>query len=137
MVPAEYKYQKEPMGILWEILLAEAKRRKNRLTVKIFGSLMELFYVRYTSGASSRRKFILYFAVELLVDIYSSKLPLMTNPEFVQKIRENKDIPYAELKKIEHSPATGYLEHGIDSGPKTDAEKSMARLKQLNESGLF
>ena len=137
MVPAEYKYQKEPMGIMWEILLAEAKRRKNRLTAKIFNSLMELFYVRYTSGACSRRKFILYFAVELLVDIYSSKLPLMTNPEFVQKIRENKDIPYAELKKVEHSPATGYLEYGLESGPKTDAEKSIARLKQLNESGLF
>jgi len=137
MIPSEYKHQKEPMGIMWEILIAEAKRRKNRLTVKIFNSLMELFYVRYSTGACSRRKHMLYFAVELLVDVYSAKLPLMSNPEFTQRIRENKNIPYMELKKSEQSPATGYLEHGLESGPKTDAEKSMERLKQLNESGLF
>ena len=80
---------------------------------------------------------MLYFAVELLVDVYSHKLPLISNPEFTQKIRENKNLPYMELKKSEQSPATGYLEHGLESVPKTDAEKSMERLKQLNESGLF
>ena len=136
IVPADYKYQKEPMGIIWEILVMEAKRRKNRLTVKIVNSLMSLFYVRYTGGAANRRKFLVYFAVELIVDVYSSKIPIMSNPDFVHRIRDSKDIPYVELKKSEQAPATGYLEHGVGA-PKSDAERSMARIKCLNESGLF
>lgn len=136
ILPTEYKHQKEPMGIIWEILVTEAKRRKNRLTVKIVESLMALFYVRYTGGAATRRKFIVYFAIELIVDMYSNKIPIMTNPKFVHRICDNRNIPYMELKKSEQAPATGYLEHNAGA-PKTDAERSMARIKYLSESGLF
>jgi hypothetical protein len=131
-LPTEYKFQKEPIGIIWICLINECKERRDKLTTSIIDALMRLFYVRYTPGVVGRRKFLIYMAVDLIVDVYSKKTPLVSNRPYVDKVLENANHPYTLLKRNEHSSGTDYL--SVNGGGATsEAERSMDRIAKLNQ----
>lgn len=137
-IPVDYKFQQEPICLIWVILMHEASQRDNKLTVKIIESLCLLFYIRYTSGAATKRKWLLYSAVEVLTDLYSADIPLVKNRVHMDTIRSNVNIQYVEMKKREVAPATDYLDHGLEGAPKKSAaEKSMDRMALLGTRNCY
>lgn len=65
------KIQTDPIWMIWDVLFAEAERRK--MNNKILQALLNLFCIRYNAAAKRKRIYLLYFAVSLLTEKYDVK----------------------------------------------------------------
>ena len=65
--PVPFKEQKDIIWIVWECLIYYAD--KNSIFIsKLMKSLLQLFCIKYTTGSSKKRIYILYFAIALLIE---------------------------------------------------------------------
>lgn len=128
--PVENKYQKDIIWIVWDTLLLYGNKCSTFI-VSILNSLIELFCIRYTTATSKKRKYLLYFAVELLTEFIPTNVELTTkeNKEMIGVVLEKIDLIYKQIKKNEHGPGTDYLFSGL--GSKNNLEKSVKQLEIL------
>ena len=99
-------------------------------------SLLELFCIKYTTASSKKRKYLLYYAVELLTEVIPTNIELITkeNKGIIEIVLENIDSIYKQIKKNEHSPGTDYLFSGINN--TNNLEKSVKKLELLRAMDL-
>lgn len=128
--PVEHKYQKDIIWIIWDVILFYGKKRGPFID-SMLNSLLELFCIRYTSACSKKRKYLLYYAVEILTEIIPTNIELISkeNKEMIEIVVENVDLLYKQIKKNEHGPGTDYLFMGSDS--KNNLERSVKQLEML------
>lgn len=95
-------------------------------------SLKELFTAKYTPGSSKKRKFLLYFAVEIITEPYSVDNELFTNhtKNILQNVTSKIDMIYKQIKKNEESPNAEYLFNNLDT--KNNFERSLKQMEMLN-----
>jgi len=133
-MPIDGKFQKEVVWIIWSIFLREAENR-HKLIVKIIHSLLNLFTLKYMGANTSRkRKYILYFVVELLVENVSLEEEIIKerDKEQLASILGKIDVIYMQIKENEHSPNTDYL----FLNKKTDnLDKTIKRIEAMNAFG--
>ena len=63
-------------------------------------ALRELFCAKYTLGTSKKRKYLLYFAVELLTEHVPTNIDFLVNKSMVKQVLEKIDEIYKQIKKI-------------------------------------
>jgi len=128
--PVEKKYQCDIIWILWDTIKFHGKSR-GPFIENILTALVELFCVRYTSATSKKRKYILYYAVELLTEPIPTSVPLITNEnkQVLEVVLEKIDFIYKQIKKNEQSPGTDYLFAGMDK--HNNLAKSVKQLEIL------
>jgi len=127
----ENKYQRDIIWIVWDTLIYYSER-KGAFIETIMTSLRELFTHNYTTGACKRRKYLLYFAVELLTEIVPTNVEIM-NPhckEILPVITEKIDLIYKQIKQNEHSPNTEYLFNNIET--ENNMDKMIAKMDMMN-----
>jgi hypothetical protein len=126
----ENKFQKDIIWIVWDTLIFYGNKC-SPFIVSILNSLIELFCIRYTTASSKKRKYLLYFAVELLTEFIPINVELTTkeNKEMIGVVLEKIDSIYKHIKKNEHSPGTDYLFSGL--GTNNNLEKSVKQLEIL------
>ena len=90
---------------------------------------MNLFCIKYTTGACKKRRYLLYFAVALLTEPVPMDIELITKKEMIQNITEKINEIYKQIKKNEHSPGTDYLFNNLDS--QSNFEKSIRKLEMM------
>jgi len=87
-------------------------------------ALLNMFCVKYTTGAAKKRRYLLYFAVSLLTQPVSTNIELINDKKLIQNIIERIDSVYKQIKKNEISPKTDYLfanltkEHNLENSMK-------------------
>ena len=123
------KYQMEIIWIIWDAILCESEKRDKTIQ-KIIKSLLNLFCIKYTSGCKKRRKYILYFACNLLTEKVDISIPIIQGKEKVEIIVNKINIIYKEIKKNEIKPETDYLFSGLE---KNNIEKTIEKLDKMNE----
>jgi hypothetical protein len=109
--PVENKFQHDMIWIIWEIILDESKR--NTGLYKINTALLHIFCLKYKFSVNSKRKLIIYYAISLLTETYDTKIPVITNMRLIEKIKENSNEIYKQIKKNEISPNDSYLFNNI------------------------
>jgi hypothetical protein len=127
----ENKFQTDIIWIFWDAILAQAKR------VSVFienleRGLLELFCIKYTTATSKKRKYLLYYAIELLTE------PILTGVELIDAskkdniafINEKIHLIYKQIKKNECSPNTDYLFMGSDK--KESFANSIRKMEMMN-----
>ena len=129
-IPVESKYQMDPIWIVWELLLGESSKRGHGIK-KIMGSLLSLFCIRFTPASKKRKKSILYFALELLIEYVDLTIPLQTDIQVIERVKDKINIIYKQVKKNEHSPNTSYLFNNTISS--NNLEKTIAKLEKMSE----
>ena len=127
----EGKYQRDIIWIIWDALLyySEQLKPKNPFIENIMKSLKELFCIKYTTGSCKKRKYLLYFAVELLTETVPTNIELITNKEIVQNVTEKINQVYKQIKKNEESPNTDYLFSNLES--QNNLENSVKKMEML------
>jgi hypothetical protein len=126
----------DPVWILWEIILKRVKCEtctlpKKATVTKIITSLLHLYCMRFTPGAKSKRRYLLYFAISLLTESYTTdkEIILSQNKDMVDLVVQKINSVYKQIKKNEVAPATDYLMQGVK---RSDLEKTIDKIEKLN-----
>ena len=130
-VPVEDKMQFNPVWILWDIVLEQSMREGlPPMTKKIVNSLFTLFCIRFGTGVLKKRRYLMYFAISLVVNVYNPRNEIIENKEMVEVVTGRIHSVYKQIKKNEISPSTDYLFNGFND--KSDLDKTIKRLEMLN-----
>ena len=133
-VNVDTKYQCDIIWVLWDSLIYYSKNAKvnPEMAKKLLISLKELFTAKYTPGSTKKRKFLLYFAVELITEHYSLENELFTQhtKRILGNVTQKINLIYKQIKKNEESPNADYLFNNLDT--KNNFERSMKQMDMLN-----
>jgi len=126
----EKKYSKDIIWILCDALLYYASLTKNEFIIKLMKAIIDIFSIKYTTASCKKRRYLLYFAVEILCEPVPINIELMANKEMVQNVVDKINSVYKQIKKNEHSPNTDYLFANIDK--QNTFEQSMKKMEIMN-----
>tara|TARA_Y100000768_G_scaffold330222_1_gene268802 strand:- start:883 stop:1911 length:1029 start_codon:yes stop_codon:yes gene_type:complete len=123
------KYNKDVIWIIWEIII---KHTNSQLQKRCIESLIELFSLKYSYATKKKRRALLYFAVELLINNKQAYPDILTPKvkQIIHIIQNNLDKIYKKIKQNEIAPKTDYLFHGIEQ--KSNQEKTAEKLALFN-----
>jgi len=127
----DVKCQMDIIWIIWDIFLAESKKRSN-LIQRIVQSALNIFCLRYRSGCHKKRRLLMYFIIEVFTEPFSVEEEIVKDKAKIQVIIHNINKIYKQIKKNEHSPGTDYLYQNVKAG---NLEKTIAKLETLNSLG--
>ena len=128
-MPVEGNFQKDVIWIIWECLLYEANNRSKGLH-KIVTAMLNIFCLRYKPGVRRRRKYLIYFAINLLTEPLDNNIPIIKNEKMVENITSKINIIYKQIKKNEIRPDTDYLFN--NSITNNNLEKTINKLEKMN-----
>lgn len=128
--PVLDKFKKDTIWIVWDIILYECGKRNNPLIKKIINALLDIFSIKYTSGVKKKRRFIIYFAVNMLTEMVDLNIDIITNKAHVDNVMKKIGLVYKDVKKNEETIGTDYLFNGLE---KSNLDKTIERLEKMNE----
>ena len=128
-MPVDGNFQKDVIWIIWECLLYEANNRSKGLH-KIVTAMLNIFCLRYKPGVRKRRKYLIYFAINLLTEPLDNNIPIIKNEKMVENITSKINIIYKQIKKNEIRPDTDYLFN--NSITNNNLEKTIDKLEKMN-----
>ena len=127
----ENKYQRDIIWLIWDALLYYSKIRENAFIDKIMDAILGLFCIKYTTGASKKRRYLLYFAVGLLTEPVQTNVEIISNKPVLQNVVEKIGEVYKQIKKNEDAPKTDYLFKNLEK--QQNLEKSMKKMEILGQ----
>lgn len=117
-IPVEPRYQEDVIWIFWDVILKQcsecahaAATAASSVTERIFKSLLNLFCINYTSGCAKKRRYLLYFAVQLLTETVDFTTEMICNKTMIERIIQNIDNVYQVIKNGEKGANMNYLYH--------------------------
>ena len=123
----DHKFKRDSIWLLWELFNIYATKKGNPLITSIVTSLQTLFCIKYTTGTAKKRKYLLYFVLEILIEHVPNNVELVYDKAKLKQVTENIDAVYKQIKKNEISPKTDYLfNHG-----KANLENSLKKMNML------
>jgi hypothetical protein len=125
--PVNDKFRNDTIWIIWDIILRECK---DSLTKKIINSLLDIYSIRYSSGVKRKRRFIIYFAINLLTENVDFNIDITTNKTQIDTIMKKIGLVYKDVKKNEITLGDDYLFIGVE---RTNLDKTIERLEKMNE----
>ena len=134
-MPVHSSFQKDIIWMIWECLLLESKKR-NKALLKIMRALLNLFCLKYTPGARRKRKYLIYYGINLLTEPLDNKTKLITNKDIINVVISKINIIYKQIKKNEVKPDTDYLFN--NNIMNNNLEKTIRKLDKMNAlSGMI
>jgi hypothetical protein len=129
-VTVENRFSKDTIWIIWDALLYQSKSLNNPFVEKLMGSLLELFSIKYTTASCKKRRYLLYFAVELLTENVPTNIELTSNKGTIVNVLNKIHLIYKQIKKNEIKPGTDFMFANLDK--KNTFDQSMKRMELLN-----
>ena len=116
--------------IIWDIIFYYNNLKNDEILKKIIDSLFNLFCIKYNSSFKRKRKYIIYFCFNILIENVNYNIPIINSNfnETISKYSENINLIYKQIKKNEESPKTDYLFNNL----KTNIEKTMEKIDILD-----
>ena len=127
------KCQKDIVWIIWDVFLKESEKR-SKLISKLMNALLSLFCLKYTTGCHKKRKNLMYLAISILCETFTSEKEIIRHShiDLVNRIKQNINFVYGQIKKNEESTGTDYLFHGMKS---SNLESTIKKLDAMNSFG--
>jgi hypothetical protein len=132
-MPVDPKFQMDPIWIIWELVLGQARDFMPLMPLmpKLMQSLLKLYCLRYTDSIKKKRRYLIYFAICLLTEPFVVSQEMVSNKETVENVVKKIDTVYKQVKKNEIAPKTDYL-MGSAGGAKSDLDKTIEKMDKLN-----
>lgn len=129
-LPVEKKYMRDVIWLLWDTLFLYSERRNNPFLATLLRSIFRIFCIKYTTAASKKRRYLLYFAVALFTEPVSGSIEIMGSKPKIQAVVDRIDSVYKQIKKNEQCPNTEYLFANLER--ENAFEESMRRMEMVN-----
>ena len=127
--PIQDKFKNDIIWIVWDIILHECSKKKNPLLTKIVNALLEIFSIKYSTGAKKRRKFLIYFAISILTEPLDLAIDIIGNKTELDAIVKKIGVVYKDVKKNEEGLNIDYLFKGVE---RSNLDKTIERLEKMN-----
>ena len=135
-VPVEDKNQKDIAWLIWDILLYEAGNKGNG-HVTIMKALLDTFCIRWTTGSKKKRRWLLYFAISLVTEVFNTNIPLFTDKTCILQIKNKINVIYRQIKTNEEKPATDYLFNNSFTDREKNLKNTIDKLDKMNHMGYI
>ena len=132
----ENKHKCDIIWILWEaILYYGEEKHKPEFIQKTLLALHDLFCIKYTTGTPKKRRYLLYFAVELITETVDFVSPaFITDRELMQTVVDQIDQVYKQIKKHEIiDENANYMFMGL-SEKEINLKKSLGKMELMNSA---
>lgn len=125
------KFQNDVIWIVWELLLLNAKKKS--VIEKIIDSLIHLFSIKYNYSVKKKRRYLLYFAVELITENVPTNIEILDKKEsiVVNNVVNKINNIYKNIKKNEEKSNSGYLLQNLPNEKRSNVEKTMDKLDKM------
>lgn len=127
--PVEEKYQMDAVWVIWELILQEGQK-KGKFYTKILETIMQLFSVRYRDTFNKKRRYLMYFAINMVTEQINESIPMLNKQEHVTMVANKIDDVYKQIKVNEISPGTDYLFRGTE---RSNLEKTIQKMDIMNK----
>lgn len=136
-IPVENKFKKDIIWIVWDAIKYLADNKSNQLISKTIDSIFNLFCIKYTTSATKKRKYLLYFATSMLTEKINTNVELIQDADksIIKSVITNIDDIYINIKNNEESPKTDYLFSNLRES-HNNREKTMLKLNIINKSDI-
>jgi hypothetical protein len=113
------------------------KTANNNLLKKCVEALLGLFALRYNWSVKKKRRYILYFALELIMETPNYNIEIMSSrsKQTISSVCKNINTVYKKIKKGEDAPKTDYL--SVDINTKSNLEKTIEKLDMISNMNSF
>ena len=124
----EGKYQMDAIWIFWEIMI-NSSAKKSHVHKRIISSLFSLFCIRYNPAVIKKRRYLMYFAINVLTEKINFEISMIPRKEDIENIVDKVDKLYKQIKKNEESPNTDYL---FANTKQANLEKTIQKMDIMN-----
>lgn len=129
-INVENKFRRDSIWLLWDVLLHFSEKKENATYVKsILLSIRDLFCVKYGQGTPKKRKYLLYFAIELLTENVPINVELISDKKTLEIVTSKIHDIYKQIKKNEISPKTEYLFKDMEKS--NNLENSIKKMSMI------
>lgn len=130
------KFQKDIIWLVWNTLLVNAAN-KGGIVEKTIQSLMTLFCIKYTPSSNKKRRYILYFATNLLTEHIRDTVGIIRDVDrpIIESVTSQINRVYKAIKKNEETPGTDYLFMNMNE-KQSNFDKSVKKLEMMNAMDL-
>ena len=126
--PVNEKYQTDIIWIIWDIILKKTTQCK--VKNRIIQCLIDLFSIRYTNGCKKKRKYLIYNAVNIVIETINFNIEINNKKKNVENIINKISIIYKQIKKNEILPESNYLVNHIEK--KSNLDKTLEKINIMN-----
>ena len=121
-------FERDIIMIIWEIIFDYSKKI-NDIIYKTIKALFNLFIIKYNKNTKKKRRIILYFALQLLIENFDINIEIIKDKSKIHEIIQKINTIYKDIKKNESSLNTEYLFKNIKG---KNIEKSIYKMNILN-----
>ena len=121
------KFSRDIIWIVWETIFENSS---GEIINKILTNLLSLFSIKYNFSSKKKRRYLMYFAVELVTEEVNLNLEMIGDKKIIKHTVDKIDLIYKSIKRNEVSPKTDYLFNNITQ--RSNLEKTIEKLDKLN-----
>jgi hypothetical protein len=96
---------------------------------------MNLFCIKYTNATGKKRRYLLYYAVEILTEPITQNGEIVSDKEIIKVVMSKIGEIYKQIKKKEISPNTDYLFNNFDT--KNNFENSVKKMEMMSNADFI
>jgi len=131
----EPKYRSDIIWLLWDGIMHACREKKNAFVEKVMQSLLSIFCIKYTNASAKRRRYLLYMAVELLIEPVNASTEIIANKQVLSSVVSQIDNLYKQIKKNEQGTKMDYL-FGTENDKEANFRKTVQRLELMREMDI-
>lgn len=125
------KYNQDLIWIVWDALFYYGKESNKPHIEKLLESLFYIFSSDYTSALCKKRRFLLYFAVNIITQPVNMAIEIISDKEVVSRVIERINTIYDQIMENQVTPKTHYLLDNIQD--EHSRNESMNKLDIMNQ----
>jgi hypothetical protein len=128
--PVEKKFKKDIIWLVWESIIHQSEDYSEFMRETI-QALFELFCIKYTSSTGKKRRYILYYAISVLIEPFDINIPLIEDKVLVEFYKDKINEVYKQIKKNE------IVDPNFKSDKEKNLNKSIDKIKLLSQIDNF
>tara|TARA_B110000305_G_C19465271_1_gene657410 strand:+ start:10983 stop:12023 length:1041 start_codon:yes stop_codon:yes gene_type:complete len=129
-IPVPSDEQINIIWMVWDVFFDVAKKEIEK---KIITSLLNIFCLKFSKGIPKKRKYIFYHIILLFTEKNDYSTNIISNNDKINKVKDNINRIYSEIKKGEILPKSDYLFMNI----KSNKDKSIEKMKILDNMSSY
>ena len=129
-VPVENKYKNDIIWLIWDAIFEKSNTINSPYITQLLASLRNIFCIKYSQTTAKKRRYLIYFAVTLVIDQVPTDIPLMPNKPVITTVVSQINHIYKQIKKNEQKPSTDYLFKNLEK--EVAMERSLRKMDLVN-----